>query len=162
MPGHEVKSFLVLSALAGEGAGVLPQRIQLLHRCNARLWTLEEQVRDRALARDEIVRLKRGIDRENLARHAGIAALDVVFDARFGPQRSPTDPDAVLNSESLGQMVDRLSVLQLKIEHHQGAKRAGLEVRQALVLCCFDRIAQAMERGDGISQAFDEAKTYSA
>lgn len=162
MVEREVKSLLVVDAIAGGGQGILAQRVQLLHRCNQRLWDLEERVRDRALTRDEVVRLKRSIDVENLSRHAGIAALDTAFDARFGPQRAPGDPEAVVNSESLGQMVDRLSVLRLKIEHHTGAKRAALETRHALVVRCFDRIADACARGDGISQAFDEAKTYSA
>lgn len=158
-----VKSKIVLEALAGEGGGVLAQRVQMLHRCNARLWKLEDAVRDRALAQSEVVRFKRSIDAENLTRHAGIAALDRLFDARFGDQRAPDDPDAVVNSESLGQLVDRLSVLALKASHHTDpVKVTAIEARRALVVRCFDRVADALARGDGISQVFDEAKTYSA
>ena len=158
-----VKSKIVVDALAGEGTGVVVSRIQMLHRCNARLWKLEEAVRDRGLSQPEVVRLKRAIDGENLSRHAAIAALDGLFDARFGPQRAPDDPEAVVNSESLGQLVDRLSVLALKLEHHtDSVKLAALQGRRALVVRCFDRVTYALARGDGITQTFDEAKTYSA
>ena len=76
MSDAAVNSKSVLLALAGDGSGVFAQRIQLLHRCNSRLWAFEDEVRDPKLPHTEVVRLKRAIDRENLARHAAIAALE--------------------------------------------------------------------------------------
>ncbi len=158
-----VKSKVVLAALGGEGLGPVAQHVGSLHACNTRLWDLEEAVRDRELPNREVVRLKRAIDSENLARHAGVAALDLAFDDQFGPQRALDDPRAIVNSESLGQMVDRLSVLMLKLERHPDpAKRLGLEARRTLVCRCFDQVVDALTRGDGVDQRFDEAKTYSA
>ena len=161
MSDASVNSKSVLLALAGDGGGVIAQRIQLLHRCNARLWAFEDEVRDPKLPHAEVVRLKRAIDRENLARHEAIASLDRCFDRRASPQRDPTDPDAVVDSRSLGEMVDRLSVLELKLAHHRDPARiASLGERRDRVCRCFDRVVEAMSRGDGLLQTFDEAKSY--
>ncbi len=163
MRGQVVNSKIVRDAIAGAEGSTLGDLVRALHACNRRLWDLEAAVRDRALTDAEVVRLKRAIDSENLARHAAVGALDRHLDACFGPQRAPGDPDAVVDSQSLGQMVDRLSVLHLKLAWHEGAPmEAGLAAQRDRVACCFDRVATAMGRGDGTPQAFEEAKTYGA
>ncbi len=61
-------------------------------------------------------------------------------------------------------MVDRLSVLALKVSAWAGApaRQAALEVQRRRVGRCLDRVGLALGRGEGVAQAFDEAKTYSA
>ncbi len=147
-----------------EGQGPLALAVAPLHGVNGRLWALEEAVRDRALADVEIVRLKRAIDAENLARHDAVHTIDRAVDACFGLQRAPDDEAAVVDSQSVGQMVDRLSVLALKVAAWAGtpARRAALEAQRLRVGRCLDRVGWALARGEGTAQAFDEAKTYSA
>lgn len=153
----------VWTALA-DAEGPLAAAVGPLHAVNGRLWALEEAVRDRDLPDTEVVRLKRAIDRANLARHEAVHAIDRAVDACFGAQRAPDDPAAVVDSQSVGQMVDRLSVLALKVAAWAGApaRRAALEVQRLRVGRCLDRVGEALARGEATAQAFDEAKTYSA
>jgi hypothetical protein len=142
--------------------GALPDLVRALHAANRRLWALEDAVRadlDPATIRDH----KRAIDAANLERHAAVARIDAAVDAAYGPQRTPADPDAVFDSQSVGQMADRLSVLALKVEAFRGtAREAGLRAQAGRVMRCLDRVVDALRRGDGVPQSFDEAKRYGA
>jgi hypothetical protein len=141
----------------------LPFDPRALHRINRLLWDLEEVVRDRGLDAEAVRELKRRIDAANLRRHRAVAAIDDAVDAMMPGQRDDADPDAVVNSESVGQMVDRLSVLVLKQAAHTAPGiRSDLDRRVGRIMRCLARVWAALQRGDGVSQRFDEAKTYSA
>lgn len=96
------------------------------HRCNARLWC-EEDLARRQLAPDaDIVANKRAIDAFNQARNNAIERMDEYLLLTLGlvdpgsvtqaqaVSRAPTG--ARLNSETVGSMVDRVSILSLKIK----------------------------------------------
>lgn len=143
--------------------GDLPFDPRALHEINRTLWDLEEVVRDRALEAEAVRALKRRIDAANLERHRAVAAIDDAVDAVMPAQRGDADPEAIVNSESVGQMVDRLSVLVLKQAAHTAPDvRGDLDRRVGRVMRCLARVWAALERGDGVRQRFDEAKTYSA
>ena len=135
-----------------------------LHAANAGLWVAEDAVRDRALPDAAVVALKRQIDHANLERHGHIAALDGLVDAGFPPQRPLADPEAVVDSQSVGQVFDRLSVLALKIEAHRpdATRLRALEARRGHLLRCLARVLDALAEGRGVPQRVDEAKTYGA
>ncbi|MSP72395.1 MAG: DUF4254 domain-containing protein [Myxococcales bacterium] len=137
-----------------------------LHQANARLWILEEHVRDRALPDAEVVALKREIDLRNLERHQAVKVLDEFMDATCGPGLSDDDSRVVLNSESFGQLADRLSILTLKLAAHRLASSPALlvqlEVRRRRLETCLRREWAAMLSGTAVRQTFEEAKTYIA
>lgn len=153
-----------MRALASSGDGPVGARVSALHAANAQLWAAEDAVRDRALPDAEVVRLKREIDRLNLARHAAVRAIDAWYDEAFAPRCTLDTPGVLINSESIGQMMDRLSVLALKLAHYpaHAPQRPGLVVRQALLMRCVDRSLRALAEGNALPQGFDEAKTYGA
>ena len=156
-------SSAVWASLAGEGPKPLSALVNQLHRENRALWRLEDDVRDRALADARVVALKRAIDAHNLARHGCIRAIDAWVDGACPPQRDWDAADAWLNSESVGQMVDRASILSLKRAHFQGeAGAAAVERRCALLSRCLDGVGRALAEARAVRQTFDEAKTYSA
>ena len=155
----------VFATLRGAESAQVPLRQSLLrlHVANRELWTLEDAVRDHALPAPVVRDMKRGIDRENLARHAAVAEIDRAIDAMYAPDAALDDPQTVLNSESIGQMCDRASVLLLKLEAHVGtAREAGVRQRMAALTRCLDRMLAALAAGRAMPQRFDEAKTYSA
>ncbi len=154
--------FLALRGDRGFGPDPFAAHARAIHTINTSLWALEEQVRDRSLSNHAVARLKRGIDHTNLARHRAIAALDLRVDAVYRPKRRINDPGVVLNSESIGQMVDRLSILALKLDAHEAHKRRNIEERRLLLVRCVDLIIEALREGQALAQSFDEAKTYSA
>ncbi|MGK0359621.1 MAG: hypothetical protein ACI9U2_001923 [Bradymonadia bacterium] len=139
------------------------QSLLRLHGANSELWALEDAVRDRALQSIVVRDMKRAIDRANLDRHAAVAEIDRAIDAAFSPIAAIDDPGVVLNSESIGQMCDRASVLVLKLDAHIGTPReAGVRRRMRLLTCCLDRMLAALAAGKALPQRFDEAKTYTA
>ncbi len=159
---ERIGAALVLGAV--EALGMFGETARALHAINGRLWALEEAVRDRSLPDGAVVRLKRLIDAENLGRHDAIHAIDHLIDVTAGPQRTPDDPDAVLDSHSVGEMIDRLSVLTLKAEAFAAApaRSAAIATRLQRLERSLERVGEALLRGEGVAQAFDEAKTYSA
>jgi hypothetical protein len=155
-PGAAIRAWL------SAGGGEIGALARALHETNRRLWALEDAVRDPELPAEAVRDHKRAIDAANLERHAAIARLDRAVDAAYGPQREPGDPRAVVDSQSVGAMVDRLSVIALKVAVFAGdAERAAAQrARAALVERCLDRVVGALRRGDGVAQSFDEGKRY--
>lgn len=155
----------VLALLEGaQNVQVLAQQsILALHAANRALWDLEDAVRDPGLPDAKVSAMKRRIDRLNLDRHAAVARIDRACDAAFPCTVAPNAPGVVLNSESVGQMIDRLSILALKRRAWRGTdKAAGVERRIALLGRCLDRVLTALVDGRALPQRFDEAKTYTA
>ena len=140
--------------------------IAALHAANQALWACEDAVRSRALPDAAVVALKRRIDALNLERHAWVATIDRAADARFPAHLPADDPRARVGSESIGQMLDRVSVVTLKRAAMQAvgdvARAQTMDDRLALLARCVDERLDALRRGVATRQAFDEGKTYSA
>jgi len=82
------------------------------HRANFELWHEEDKARVPGVPDAEIVRVKRAIDRLNQRRNDLVEKMDGWLMGRL--QQSA---DAPLHSETPGLMIDRLSILSLKIYH---------------------------------------------
>ena len=96
------------------------------HRANYDLWHREDHARDPDAIDATIVQIKHDIDRLNQLRNDLAEQIDVTL-----LQGSPSNPSAPLNSESPGLMIDRLSILALKIFHTQEQlHRSSLEHQQ--------------------------------
>ena len=93
---------------------------QRLHAANFTLWHLEDDARDLTATDRTIVQCKRSIDRANQQRNNLVEQLDEALLARLRQNDS-----APLHSETPGQIVDRLSILSLKIFHtHEETERS--------------------------------------
>ena len=94
------------------------------HRANFDLWHIEDEARAPGATDAELAEVKRRIDRTNQRRNDLAEELDRALLAWLEPQGLP-NPDAPLHSESPGLMIDRLSILALKIYHtREEAERA--------------------------------------
>jgi hypothetical protein len=82
------------------------------HRANFELWHEEDKARVPGVPDAEIVRVKRAIDRLNQRRNDLVEEMDEWLMERL--QQSAAAP---LHSETPGLMIDRLSILALKIYH---------------------------------------------
>ncbi len=83
------------------------------HRTNYDLWHLEDFARRTDVAAQEIADTKRMIDRTNQLRNDLMEQLDRDF---LSALANP-NPHAPLHSETFGMMLDRLSILSLKLFH---------------------------------------------
>jgi hypothetical protein len=86
------------------------------HRANFELWHIEDEARRPGAADAELASVKRRVDRTNQRRNDLAEALDRFLLGWLEAQSLP-DPHAPLHSESPGLIVDRLSILSLKIYH---------------------------------------------
>ncbi len=85
------------------------------HRANFDLWHEEDKARDPGATDAEIAGVKRAIDGLNQRRNDLVEQIDQLLLAAAGEQNSA----APLHSETPGMMIDRLSILALKIYHTQ-------------------------------------------
>ena len=103
---------------AGEGLDGLVLR---QHGANFDLWHLEDQARDLGADDAEIVRVKHAIDGVNQLRNDLVEKIDLLLLEAAGEQMAT----APLHSETPGMMIDRMSILALKIFHtKEEAERA--------------------------------------
>jgi transposase len=82
------------------------------HQANYDLWHREDAARDPDASDHTIVDVKHDIDRLNQRRNDLAEQIDLNL-----LQLAPEHPSAPLNSESPGLIIDRLSILALKIFH---------------------------------------------
>ncbi len=92
------------------------QAVARQHRANFELWHIEDEARVPDATDAELARVKRTIDRTNQLRNDLAEALDCALLEWLEPRHLP-NAEAPLNSESPGLMIDRLSILALKIYH---------------------------------------------
>ncbi len=93
------------------------------HRANYDLWHTEDEARRPGATDEQIADVKRRIDATNQLRNDLAEKIDLALLA-FLAQKELPRADAPLNSESPGLIVDRLSILALKIFHTREEGRA--------------------------------------
>ena len=92
------------------------QRVARQHRANFNLWHIEDEARTPGATDSELAGVKRRIDSTNQLRNDLAEDLDRALLDWLALQSLPVS-SAPLNSESPGLIIDRLSILALKIFH---------------------------------------------
>jgi len=135
------------------------QVVELNHRYNCLLWDEEDLARRTHVADAEIAINKRAIDGYNQKRNDAIERIDeVMLDALSGVKRKP---GAILNSETAGSMVDRQSILSLKI-HHMRLQTTRADVDQLHIENCMMRLSRFLEQRRDLAGCFDRLVAESA
>ena len=120
--------------------------IEANHRHNRLLWDEEDRARRRDVADASIAANKRAIDGYNQRRNDAIEKIDEALLERLAGV-SPAS-DAWHNSESAGSIVDRLSILSLKI-FHMRAETTRADATDAHRESCRQKLARlALQRAD--------------
>jgi len=142
------------------------------HRANYELWHEEDKARDPTADDAAIAQVKRAIDALNQRRNDLAENLDRMLLAAAGDQ-APTAP---LHSESPGLIVDRLSILALKIYHTtEESQRASatdehrqrnlerlalIEEQRADLTACLDDLWQQVLAGRRRFKLYRQMKMY--
>ncbi len=100
------------------------QAVERQHRANFDLWHIEDEARAPGATDTDLARVKRRVDETNQRRNDLTEELDRILLAWLEERGLPRD-GAPLNSESPGLIIDRLSILALKIYHTR--EEAGRE-----------------------------------
>jgi hypothetical protein len=151
--------------LTPPSADDLPGCIARNHFHNRSLWDQEDLARRQHAPDAEIVANKRAIDRHNQARNDAIeridefllSALGLVDPATLGSAlpRSTVPEGARLNSETAGSMLDRISILGLKIAAmREQTQRQDVDAahRQA----CGERLERLIQQRLDLGRCYDE------
>lgn len=121
------------------------------HRMNFDLWHEEDVARRDDLGAERVRQAKRAIDRCNQARNDAIERLDHWFLEQLPPQGG----DIPLHSETPGMMIDRLSILALKIYHMEiEAARASASAEHRRK--CADKCVVLGEQLADLKRCFQE------
>jgi Protein of unknown function (DUF4254) len=109
---------------AGYGASKWLNHVARQHRANFDLWHIEDQARTPGVTDTELADVKRRIDTTNQLRNDLAEDLDRML-LQWLASRQVPNPEAPLHSESPGLIIDRLSILALKIYHTGEEARRG-------------------------------------
>jgi hypothetical protein len=122
---------------------------QQLHLCNFRLWHAEDSVRRPGATESFIARSKRAIDTFNQQRHDQIEQLDTWLFAYLYEQNARRLVEAELHSETPGNLLDRLSILTLKV-YYMGHEAERQEATSAHRQSCRQRLLVLREQHDDL------------
>jgi hypothetical protein len=122
------------------------------HRHNCALWAQEDLARRRSVPDSEIAANKRAIDTHNQKRNDAIERIDELLLRCLEPVE--LDPDARLSSETAGAMIDRLSILSLKI-HHMRLQTGREEVDENHRQSCREKLGRLMEQRTDLAACLD-------
>lgn len=142
------------------------------HRANFDLWHQEDMARDMSATADNIATVKHEIDRLNQSRNDLVEKIDQTLLCSLPRQES----DAPLNSEPPGLIIDRLSILSLKIYHtREEAQRdtatgehrnrnlsrlAVLEEQRTDLANCLDTLWKQVLAGERRFKLYRQMKMY--
>ncbi len=133
--------------------GDWPRLVARQHRANFDLWHIEDEARTPGATDGELAAVKRRVDQTNQLRNDLIEELDRML-LGWMEARGLPNAAAPLNSEPPGMMIDRLSILALKIYHtREEAERpdapAGHATRNR------ERLAVLEEQRDDLAGCLD-------
>jgi hypothetical protein len=145
------------------------------HRANFELWHIEDEARVPGATDAEIAAVKRRVDSTNQRRNDLAEGLDSALLAWLAARDLP-NPAAALHSETPGLMIDRLSILALKIYHtREEAERANapeghaqrnldrlaiLEEQRADLAACLDALWGEILAGTKRFKLYRQLKMY--
>jgi hypothetical protein len=151
-----------------------PSAIERNHWHNCRLWEQEDLARRRHVADAEIAANKRAIDGHNQKRNDAIERIDE--ELLRGLDEIERRPQARLSSETPGAMIDRLSILALKIHHMRlqtqrkdvdrshiescEAKLARLIEQRTDLAACLERLLAELQSGESYFKLYRQFKMY--
>jgi hypothetical protein len=150
-------------------------RVARQHRANFDLWHIEDEARTPGATDAQLAGVKRRIDQTNQLRNDLAEELDRTLLDWLSPQHLPAEA-AALHSESPGLIIDRLSILALKIYHtreeveradcapgHADRNRARLAIlieQRADLAHCLDLLWRATLDGTRRFKLYRQLKMY--
>ena len=137
-------------------------------------WHLEDIIRSPEILPGELVNIKRRIDKSNQDRTDTVEKIDDWFFNEF--KNIKKAENARMNSETPAWLLDRMSILQLKIYHFKEQterKGAGEDHIQKALLklnilleqesdleLCFDQLLEEIQNGRKFMKVYRQMKMY--
>ncbi|HLL20328.1 MAG TPA: DUF4254 domain-containing protein [Rubrivivax sp.] len=181
-PNHQMSRYQAQDGELGE----LWNWVLANHRFNSLLWAEEDLARRMTVGDAEIAANKRAIDGYNQARNDATERVDEILlislglvtadSARSDSPLAQASAGARLNSETAGSMIDRLSILALKVfamqqqtqrrdvdeDHRAGSavKLARLQQQRSDLAACLDTLLSDAAAGRAYFKVYRQFKMY--
>ena len=126
--------------------------IEANHLFNTKLWNEEDLARRQNVSDSEITKNKRAIDKFNQSRNDCIEQIDSFILERIS---NTILKNAKQNSETLGAIIDRLSILSLKI-FHMGIQTRRENVSELHIQTCSKKLEILKNQRNDLCVCFDE------
>ena len=149
---------------AGRDAAPVWQWIAANHRFNSQLWAEEDLARRTTVAPAEIAANKRAIDGFNQARNDATERVDELLlialglvdeaSARTDAPVASVAPGARLNSETAGSIIDRMSIMALKV-HAMRQQTERRDVDAAHIEASRTRLARLLQQRSDLGDCLD-------
>ncbi|MCC5920247.1 MAG: DUF4254 domain-containing protein [Cyclobacteriaceae bacterium] len=139
-------------------------------------WHLEDLIRDPEIEPKRLVELKRKIDASNQDRTDTVEKIDDFIIAYFDFKNTKKKENARMNSETPAWLLDRMSILMLKVYHmHEQTLRedadeehiqkcelklAILKEQQIDLTQCFDELIEDILNGNRFVKVYRQMKMY--
>lgn len=130
---------------------------------NFLLWHEEDIARNPDASDTQIAAVKRRIDNYNQQRNDWIERIDAWVDQQLAALRLLAPANAPPNSETLGSIIDRLSILALRLYHLQEVSDREGEHFDKLAIACVqleDLSRAAQQLADDLAAGRKRHKTY--
>ncbi len=137
-------------------------------------WHLEDIIRDPENDPKYLVEIKRRIDASNQHRTDTVEQIDEYLFEQL--KETKTDSSAKMNSETPAWLLDRMSILQLKIYHFEDQlkrndlseelrksvshKLAVLKIQEGDLETCFDELMEDLKSGKKYMKLYKQMKMY--
>jgi len=129
------------------------------HQFNYLLWHQEDIARSPQVSDQEIAQVKRAIDRFNQQRNDWIEKIDDFLTEKLADWKIGFSTGTPINTETPGSVIDRLSILSLRI-YHLEEQLVRDDVDQAHLTSVQEKIAicrlQKDELGEALQQLLDD------
>lgn len=123
------------------------------HQQNFDLWHEEDKAREPGAADGVIAQVKRNIDGLNQRRNDMITEIDLWMADNFFAAHH--DDGLPWNSETLGSIIDRLSIASLKVFHMQEqTKRTEADLQH--INSCKEKLTRLLQQRKDLSQALQQ------
>ncbi len=129
--------------------------ISLLQEHNTNLWHEEDKARDPEAGPPVIAQVKRNIDKFNQARVDTIEQIDDLLLELLTARNIQPGEGTALHSETVGSIIDRLSILALRI-FHMREQTGRRDVDEAHREKCAARLAVLEEQHQDLARCLEE------
>ena len=126
---------------------------------NTFLWHLEDKARAKSFSDSIIANIKRAIDVTNQRRNNKMEEIDALLMEILKKTGVRVNNKAGINTETPGSVVDRLSIISLKIYHMaEQAKRKDARADSSHRTKCREKLSKLLEQRKDLGKGYDELR----